>query len=156
MTAAAIEHRHVSLEVHLPSLGGKRLLKTDEGAVLVRLCRIDQSVPLQDRSDRAGRRQRRRIMAFMHQQMTQLAWPPRRMLTSRRQHLLFDLIAAASRTVIRPARAITQGLWSLSRKACLPLVTTLAADPEAPAQLRNIGLLRLHQPHELQTLRHGR
>ena len=54
MTSTSVQHRHVSLEIHLPQLVGMGLFKMHECPMLRRLRRIDQAMPQQDLTDRAG------------------------------------------------------------------------------------------------------
>src|SRR3954462_14409525 len=102
--AAAPAGREVPFEVHLPKPVRAMVLEAGEGPVRGTRLGIDQSVPMQDRRDRADARDV--FMAQVPQPTGQLTGTPARVLASQFDHRGFYLAYRSVRRAQRPARAI--------------------------------------------------
>src|ERR1700728_2784234 len=152
MAAGAGEEREVALEVHLPELVGRLMFKALPRALRAGGLRINQPGAAQDAGDSARRQLR---TAFERQPSRQLASAPTAAhLPAQADHVMLDLWSGAQRRAPRPARAIFQTAWALSRIALKPLVAGLRCDPEAPAKLAPICTFLHRQLHKLLAQRH--
>jgi hypothetical protein len=155
MAAPAAAEREVALEVHLPKFIGRRAFEAHVRAVLRRLREIDQAAPPQDRPD--GRRRGQFRHAEILEPPSQLARTPCRVLRPQRRQPLFERRLGAVRRALWPPRTIRQSRAQIGRPTGTrqPLVSTLAADPKAPAQFGDVRARRAGEAHKLKTKGYG-
>src|SRR5690606_10005192 len=87
-------------------------------------------------------------------QRPQLARPPVRVTLVQVDHLRFDLLTRAPRTIAWPARQILQPSLAVLLVAAQPLVCGLGADIETPAKLPHIAARLQGKLNELHSAGH--
>lgn len=140
MAQAAASELRAAFEIHLPQIVGLRALETTPGLRASRLG-PDQAMAVGRGMD--GRDRRRRQPA-RGQDGGDLARPPRRMLPPHRADRGFERVADPARTGVGTARAVGEILLA-GGAPTQPQMPRLAADPEAQAQLRDVGSLKRRQ-----------
>src|SRR5690349_5950121 len=111
-------------------------------------------VPLEDRRDRGGRRNR--LVAEILEPPGKLAPAPGRMLRSQRQHRLLHRRTTARRRGKRPPRPLPKPRRALPPPALQPFVAGHRAHPEPPAKAAEIDPLQIRKHHKLPALVHPR
>src|SRR6185295_473661 len=145
--ATARRHRKMPFDVHLPQLVRRLALEALPRLVLLALRDVDQSMALQNLSDRA--RTWNLAQTLVVQPPLDLAATPRRMLRTHRQHRRLHRRRRLIGRAMRPSRPLRQSSLAFRSPALPALITRRRSDPKPTAQLAPVGSFLVEQPHKL-------